>query len=127
MINRNTIQRQLVLSAARALPHPAAEEVYENVIKDHPHISKATVYRNLNLLVTQGELRKVSVPDGADRFDSTLANHYHLRCVRCGGVFDVDMDYLSDIETRIGETGGFVIQGHDIVFQGICPKCNTKI
>ena len=126
MINRNTIQRQLVLSAARALPHPAAEEVYENVIKEHPHISKGTVYRNLNLLVTQGELRKVSVPDGADRFDTTLSNHYHLRCVRCGGVYDVDMDYLGDIENRIGDRKGFVIQGHDIVFQGICPKCNSK-
>ena len=124
MINRNTIQRQLVLSAARALPHPAAEEIYEKVMKDHPHISKGTVYRNLNLLVSQGELRKVSVPDGADRFDFNLSDHYHLRCACCGEVFDVDMDYLKDIETRIGDTKGFVIKGHDIVFQGICPKCN---
>ena len=51
MARRNTIQRSLVLEAVNRLHcHATADEVYEEIIKEHPTISKATVYRNLNLL-----------------------------------------------------------------------------
>lgn len=43
--SRNTIQRQLVLSAVRQLQnHPTADEVYQEVQKNCPTISRATVY-----------------------------------------------------------------------------------
>ena len=35
--------------------HPTAEAVYNNIKNEHPRISLGTVYRNLNLLVEQGE------------------------------------------------------------------------
>ena len=60
--SRNTIQRQLVLSAVRQLQnHPTADEVYLEVQKNCPTISRATVYRNLKLLAEEGEIRLVSV------------------------------------------------------------------
>ena len=53
--SRNTIQRQLVLSAVRQLQnHPTADEVYQKVQKSCPTISRATVYRNLKLLAEEG-------------------------------------------------------------------------
>ena len=56
--SRNTIQRQLVLSAVRQLQnHPTADEVYQEVQKNCPTISRATVYRNLKLLAEEGEIR----------------------------------------------------------------------
>ena len=62
MQKRNTIQRQLVISAVRSLSnHPTAEEVYNRIVLDYPDISKGTVYRNLNSLVDSGLLRRVSV------------------------------------------------------------------
>ena len=61
MNNRNTIQRQLVLDTVRSMHnHPDAEQVYSEIVKEHPHISKATVYRNLNLLSEQGQIKKVA-------------------------------------------------------------------
>ena len=57
MARRNTIQRALVLEAVKTLHcHATADEVYEEIIKEHPTISKATVYRNLNLLSEMGEI-----------------------------------------------------------------------
>ena len=69
MERRNTIQRQLVADAVCRLDHPQAEEVYELVAREHPHISKATVYRNLNLLAEDGTIGKLHLCEGADRFD----------------------------------------------------------
>ena len=51
MKNRNTIQRTLVLETVRKLRcHATADQIYEEITKEHPTISKATVYRNLSLL-----------------------------------------------------------------------------
>ena len=75
MDRRNTIQRQLVMQAVQGLDHPDAEEVYENVSREHPNVSKGTVYRNLNVLAAQGEILKVETGDGADKFDFRTDEH----------------------------------------------------
>ena len=77
-MKRNTIQRTLVLEAVNRLRfHPTAEEIYDDVIREHPHISKATVYRNLNQLAEDREIQKLAMADGPDRFDYRLQRHYH--------------------------------------------------
>ena len=126
-IRRNTIQKDLVRDAVYELKrHVTAEEVYEFIRKDHPTIGKGTVYRNLGILAEEGTVRRVEIPDGPDRFDFTLPNHYHVRCVRCGEVFDVDMDVLSDLEERIHDTHGMKFLGYDIFFKGICLDCQGQ-
>ena len=124
MKNRNTIQRTLVLEAVNVLQcHATADEVYEAIVKEHPTVSKATVYRNLNLLSEMGEIRKMEIPGGPDRFDHRCHDHCHVRCEICGRVFDVDMDYVSGLEKGIRDTHGFAFTGYDILFRGICPEC----
>lgn len=107
--------------------HVTANEVYEFVKEAYPTIGKGTVYRNLDILVEEGALRKVEVPDGPNRFDFTLKNHYHVRCVKCGEVSDVDMDEILDLMERIHNTHGTKFLDYDISFKGICPKCREKV
>lgn len=125
MIQRNTIQKTLILNTVNDMrSHVTADEVYDEIIKTHPSISKGTVYRNLNQLVQNGEIKKVEVPSGADRFDYRCFEHYHVKCLKCGGIFDVDMDSVKDLESNIKDTQGFEFSGYDIMFKGICPTCN---
>lgn len=127
MERRNTIQKALILRAVCDLKrHLTADEVYEFVKRDHPSIGKGTVYRNLAILTEEGAIRKVEVPDGSDRFDFTLKNHYHVRCVKCGEVFDVDMDEIPDLQKKIHDTHGMEFLTYDIFFKGICPKCRAQ-
>ena len=127
MERRNTIQKDLVLKTVQRLKrHLTAEEVYEFIKKEHPTIGKGTVYRNLGILAEEGAIRKVEIPDGPDRFDFTLRNHYHVECIRCGEIFDVDMDEVTDLSERIHDTHGMQFLNYDIFFKGICPACRTK-
>ncbi|MEI3231561.1 MAG: transcriptional repressor [Gordonibacter pamelaeae] len=73
--------------------HPTSADVYDVVRERHPNISRATVYRNLGVLANRGEVLRVEVPNGADRYDFHNKPHYHAKCRVCGGVFDVDMPY----------------------------------
>ena len=127
MKTRNTIQRTLVLEAVNRLRcHATADEIYAEIAKEHPHISRATVYRNLNLLAELGEIRKLEIPGAADRFDHRCHDHCHVRCETCGRVFDVVMEYVAGLEQNIRDAHGFAFTGYDILFRGICPECRKK-
>lgn len=124
MATRKTVQRALVLEAVRSLQsHATAEEVYEEVCRRHPNVSRGTVYRNLQRLCEMGEIQKVEIPGGADRFDHLCHDHYHIRCTVCGRVYDVDMAYIRDLEHGVRNAHGFQFTGHDIMFRGVCPDC----
>ncbi|MDD7173720.1 MAG: transcriptional repressor [Clostridiales bacterium] len=127
MMKRNTIQRTLVLEAVNQLKsHATAEEIYEAIAVSHPTVSRATVYRNLNQLAESGEIRKMAIPGGPDRYDHRCHNHYHAMCRKCRRVFDIEMPYIDDLEKSVEDAHGFAISGHDIMFRGLCPECQRK-
>ena len=127
MNNRHTLQRDLILEAVKKLHcHATADDVYDLIVTKHPNISRGTVYRNLNLLSDIGEIRKVEIPSGADRFDHECHPHYHARCIECNRVFNVDMEFISDLQKNIKDTQGFEFTGHDLIFKGICLECNGR-
>lgn len=127
MPGRRTIQRSLVYETVNNLEsHATAEEIYEEVSRLHPSISRATVYRNLNNLAQSGKIRRLEIPNAPDCFDHIPKQHYHARCEKCGKVFDVDMEILTDLENHIRDRHGFQFKGHDLIFTGICPTCAGK-
>ncbi|HJA48725.1 MAG TPA: transcriptional repressor [Candidatus Agathobaculum intestinipullorum] len=124
MQTRNTVQRQIVLQTVLKMhDHPTADNVYAAVAAEHPSISKATVYRNLNQLAGQGEIRRVPVPNGADRFDFNTSEHYHVRCEKCGAVFDVHMPQVVDLLGQVEDASGVEVRRFDILFEGVCKAC----
>ena len=124
MNHRNTMQRQLVLATVRALRHPDAEHVYREIVQEHPRVSKATVYRNLNLLAEQGAIRKINVSEGADRYDAHTDEHYHMRCRRCSRLYDAPPGAAN--VTLTGNTDGFFVENIRIELIGICPAWKYK-
>ena len=127
MIQRHTIQCALVLEAVDSLrDHATADEIYEAIAREHPHIGRGTVYRNLQKLAEAGDILKVEVPGGADRYDHLTYKHYHVKCTKCGRVFDVDMPYDSELEEKVANKHGFLLTGHTIMFTGVCPDCQKK-
>lgn len=107
--------------------HPTADTIYEHIRTIIPNISLGTVYRNLNLLVSNGEILKLISKDGKDRYDALISNHYHFICDKCGGVEDLMIDSLIDIEEVNKLNHDLLIQSHDITFTGICKKCLKDI
>lgn len=121
---RNTIQQQIILQAAQRMQnHPTVEDVYQEIHEEYPTISKATVYRNLRQLAEEGKIKQVLLPESPERFDNHLSKHYHFQCKKCNSIFDVDIGYLTEINDKVNSIYGFQIDEHDIIFKGICPKC----
>lgn len=127
MERRNTIQKELVLNTVRSMmSHVTAEDVYEQIKGDYPSIGKGTVYRNLGILADEGQIRRVGVPNGPDRFDFTLKEHYHAECAGCGMICDVDMEAIPNMMDRVKDTRGMKFIDYDILFKGICSECQKR-
>jgi len=123
---RNTVQRKIILDTLRPMrSHPTIEELYVEVAKQFPTISKTTLYRNLRILAVNGQVLRILLPDGLERYDGQIHNHYHFQCNKCELIFDVEIDYLSNIEDVVAKQYGFEILGHDVIFKGFCKGCRT--
>lgn len=128
---RQTKQRKLILEClGRTKSHPTAVELYDQVRKELPRISLGTVYRNLDILCSQGLARRIETSGGGNRFDATVDDHVHIICTNCGIVRDVETDpgvspeNLVNTEKKV--ESGFRITGARIDILGICPECQKK-
>jgi Fe2+ or Zn2+ uptake regulation protein len=121
---RATRQREAVLRAARSAgEHPTAERIYEAVRREIPRISLGTVYRNLQKLVTEGELTLAPVGERSARFDPMTAPHDHFVCERCERIFDVMRDRVRAVDFETLSTQGFEVRTHTLSIYGTCPTC----
>jgi Fur family peroxide stress response transcriptional regulator len=103
--------------------HPTADTVYTNLQKQYPNISLGTVYRNLALLSTLGEIQKITTGYGADRFDGRTAPHNHFVCKKCQAVIDLKMENDPTILDTAARNFGGHIDGYVMNFYGVCEKC----
>ncbi len=126
-MTKHSKQRDSILAfLSGRTDHPTAEEVFLNVQHDFPHISLATVYRNLTLLSELGQIRKISTGEGPDRFDAITTPHNHFRCNSCGKWIDLDMESIEYIDELAGKSFPGRVEGHTVLFNGICPECLNK-
>ena len=96
---RNTRQRSLVLDAVRASLYTAVDECRDAVRERDAHVSRGTVYRNLNLLVEEGAIQQLKCAGGS-RFDWRCDRHSHVICPACGAVADVELPRSSRPSSR---------------------------
>lgn len=116
-------QRQLILETVqKSKQHMTAAQVYQLARKNCPHLSLGAVYRNLNLLVDIGQLRRIGVPGEADRYDWQLETHQHLFCRRCKKVLNLAMQ--SDaLEALVQSCPGIQAEDYNFIVTGLCPDC----
>ena len=119
-----TKQRMLIYNIVKdSVEHMTADQIYAKAKEIMPAIAMGTVYRNLNLMVQDGQLRKVSVYNGPDRFDRVCQDHDHLVCTGCGCVSDAPAtNVLAMFKDSIGQD----VLGYDLNLYYQCEKCRQQ-
>ena len=119
-----TKQREAILDVIRSEKrHYTAEEIFALSRLKLPTISRATVYNNLHSLEREGEIRRISGEDGADRYDSSSIPHGHLFCVKCRRLSD--FNYPHFIES-LSELIGAGVESYELKVRYICPLCKES-
>lgn len=100
--------------------HPTVDQIYGDLHKAIPTLSKTTVYNILHTLLEAGLVRVINVEDNETRYDIIMRPHGHFKCVNCGAIFDFKIN--PDLFTA-EELDGFEIVDRDVYFKGVCKKC----
>jgi Fur family peroxide stress response transcriptional regulator len=122
---RITPQRILILKIlALSDGHPSVEDIYEQVKRDFPTTSLATVYKTVTLLKELKEVLELGFAEGGNRYDGKKPYpHPHLICTKCRKIFDPDLESLEGLTQELVSETGFRITSHRLDFFGICPDC----
>jgi Fur family transcriptional regulator, peroxide stress response regulator len=123
-----TPQRMAIVKIlAKSKGHPGVEDIYEQVKHDFPTMSLATVYRNIVLIKSLGEVLELGFPDGSNRYDGNKPySHPHVICIKCKKIVDPNLDSLDDMKKEVSNETDFKILNHRLDFFGICSSCQAK-
>lgn len=113
-----------VLSNTKA--HPSAEMIFNELQPHYPTMSLATVYKTIEILKEIGMVQVLNVGEDSFRYDATVVNHPHVRCMECGRVDDMyDIDATGFV-SQVTEKTDYVLTGQQFYFYGLCPVCQQK-
>lgn len=102
--------------------HPTADQIYQTLKETFPTVALATVYNNLNRLLAEELIRKVSTEGMPDRYDRAK-KHDHLVCPCCGRLSDVRFGDLTPLLEGQLEGRPF---SYDLKVYALCPECRAK-
>ena len=105
--------------------HRESEEIYFAIKSSKTHVSRATVYRTLDILVQNNFVRKLNIGDGRERYESKInsLHHDHLICEICHNIIEfVDQD-IEKLQDEIANKYQFSLTRHVHQLFGICKEC----
>jgi Fur family ferric uptake transcriptional regulator len=105
--------------------HIDAEELLAAMKARGLKISRATVYRNLDLLVESGLARKQRLGSRGFLYEHMHfgQQHDHLVCTGCGRVVEFVSPGIAALQGEICRAHGFVPARHTLQISGLCNAC----
>ena len=105
--------------------HRECEDIYLVLKQNGKHISRATVYRTMDILVRHNFARKMELGDGRVRYESKMGSphHDHMICTSCGKIIEFVNQNIEDLQNQIAKRHHFKLQRHIHQLFGICKKC----
>lgn len=108
--------------------HFEADELLFKMKQNNTKISRATVYRTLELLVKSGLVRRVHLGEDHYHYEHVSGNshHDHLICTTCGAVIEFHDEDLERRQREICERKKFTPTFHNLQILGLCDACRRK-
>jgi|TARA_B100000745_G_scaffold137036_1_gene89555 Fe2+ or Zn2+ uptake regulation protein len=125
---RYTQQRQSVWDELCATnDHRDAEEIYLAIRQSGLNVSRATVYRTIDVLVKNKMVRKLELGDGRARYEHKVnaTHHDHLICIQCGKIEEFMDEVIESRQDEIVKKFGYKLVRHIHQLFIICSECES--
>lgn len=129
-----TKHREELIKYLESIPgkHVTAGEICSCMKNSGSSIGTATVYRQLEKLVSEGIVNKYTIDEGSsacyefvpDREHACRENCYHLKCSECGKLIHLECHEVEALTDHIYTHHDFRIDPKRTVFYGICKECS---
>ncbi|RME72932.1 MAG: transcriptional repressor [Chloroflexi bacterium] len=122
-----TAPRRAIIKVLESHPeHLSHSQILEAGKHFYPRLSRATVYRTMELLTGLNLVRPLYLSDATQRFVLVEGGHHHLVCTRCGTIIELDECAEGELVNRLAERYGFTIHSHLLELQGQCADCRCE-
>ena len=94
--------------------HRDADDIYISIRSKGVKVSRATVYRTIDVLVKNKLVRKLDVGDGKNRFESKIdeEHHDHMICLETGNIIEFYNSRLEQLQEKIALDNGYELVRH---------------
>lgn len=125
---RRTAERFAIVDCVIGTPdHFTIDSFHERLESQGFHVSLATIYSTLNLMIDCGLVRRHRFGSDSARYERTVgsSSHHHLVCSRCGKVKEIrDAALSAEISSR--RYPGFLPGYFSLSIFGLCRSCQKK-
>ena len=106
--------------------HFEAEEIVQRLKRNRTRVSRATVYRTLELLLECQLVERLELGRTGSYYEHVqLGEHHdHFICTRCGNVIEFHNDKLENTLAEICNNFGIAETHHSLRIFGLCSKCS---
>ena len=124
---RSGIESVLKLTDGR---HFTADELMVLLAENGLNIGRTTVYRCLDRMAGEGKVRRYAQGGGESACfqyvpeNSECAEHFHLKCTRCGRLFHIECETMNRLSKHILNEHGFKVDNFKTVLYGVCKECS---
>lgn len=126
---RKTPERYAILEKVLEInSHFDIMSLYRAMEQDTYHVSRATIYNTMELLVECGLVRKHQFGNRHAQFEKVIdtSNHHHLMCIECGKIKEVkDTELIRYMNSR--KYPSFTTQHFALYVYGICNRCARRL
>lgn len=84
----------------------------------------SSIFRALGHLERAGILDRVELADGKVRYEARQEHHEHIKCTRCGAIAPIQGCLVPEARASIASSTGYLVSGHRLLFEGLCPVCS---
>tara|TARA_B100001964_G_scaffold239102_1_gene305802 strand:- start:2656 stop:3087 length:432 start_codon:yes stop_codon:yes gene_type:complete len=94
--------------------HRDADDIFISIRSKGVKVSRATVYRTIDVLVKNKLVRKLNVGDGKNRFESKIdeEHHDHMICLETGNIIEFYNSRLEQLQEKIALDNGYELVRH---------------
>ena len=106
--------------------HLFADDIYESLRAKGEKVGRTTVYRQLERLVNEGQVRRTVGERGGNCYSYIVDGcheHYHMVCTQCGKLSHLSCDHVEELFHHIKSEHGFIINPCQTTLYGLCSAC----
>ncbi|MDI6840595.1 MAG: Fur family transcriptional regulator [bacterium] len=121
-----TPERRAILDEVFSLhDHFDVETIFTRLSQRAEHISRATIYRTLPLLVGSGLIKEVLRAQDRGYYEHTFGHkhHDHMVCLKCGKAIEFKDNRIEKLQDEVCKKYGFKPVEHRLGIRGYCKEC----
>ena len=121
-----TYERECIYDEVQRIDkHFDADSLYDRFKKRGDRVARATVYRNLPLLLEAGVIQKSAGEGKRDFYEKTdiKGHHDHMVCLGCKKIIEFHSDELEELQEKLTTEYRFKLVFHDHRLFGYCQSC----